>query len=300
MTEDDFYELIKQPEGNTLDYKRAWYDLGKTQRFKFIKDVLSMANTPREGPARIVMGVDWSAECGSTVVGLDEQPDDANIQQVFPRRKIQPAPAFHYHPLRFLGKQVGILEIPIGSDGPCMPLDDLEKVGNVYKLQKGAIYYRNGSQNDQAVGSDLDRIYRWFIKQRSNVGQSSTSIPQVALSTPSSRSSFRTHSQHDTLPIQLHPSPSEFKRALLATKRAKIAVTYEDGHVEEHVWHAHRISPSSNIIGNLRSRPKFRAGAWQRNGIAQVKATVIGPEQHSVIDDIVHLDAIRQNKTQPE
>ena len=85
---------------------------------------------------RIVMGVDWSAESGSIVVGLDEQPDDANLQEIFPRERIQPAPAFHYHPLRFLGKQVGILEIPIGGDGPCTPLDDLEKVGNVYKLQR--------------------------------------------------------------------------------------------------------------------------------------------------------------------
>ena len=77
-------------------------------------------------------------------------------------------------------------------------------------------------------------------------------------------------------------------------------MTYEDGHVEEHIWHAHRISPSSNIIGNLRSRPKFRAGAWQRNGIAQVRATAIDPEQHAVSDDIVRLDAIRQSKTLPE
>ena len=197
MTEDDFYQLIKQPEGNTLDYKRAWYDLSKTHRFKFIKDVLAMANTPREDPARIVMGVDWSAESGSTVVGLDEQPDDANLQEIFPRERIQPAPAFHYHPLRFLGKQVGILEIPIGGDGPCMPLDDLEKVGNVYKLQKGAIYYRNGSQNDQAVGSDLDRIYRWFIKLRSNVGQSSKSDLQVASSTLG-RAPGAAHSPHES------------------------------------------------------------------------------------------------------
>ena len=34
---------------------------------------------------------------------------------------------------------------------------------------------------------------------------------------------------------------------------------------------------TSNVIGNLRSRPEFRSDAWQRNGIASVRVTIEEP-----------------------
>ena len=76
--------------------------------------------------------------------------------------------------------------------------------------------------------------------------------------TPSGRAST-----HDAvLPISLDPSPAQvFKEALLRTKQAWIVIAYEDGREEVRLWDADRISSSSNIIGNLRSRSTFRAGA---------------------------------------
>ena len=50
------------------------------------------------------------------------------------------------------------------------------------------------------------------------------------------------------------------KRALFATQRAMITVTYEDGHVEEQLAHP-RISRSSNFIGSRPGRLTFSAGA---------------------------------------
>ena len=86
---------------------------------------------------------------------------------------------------------------------------------------------------------------------------------------------MRTKQARAVLPIILDPSPPKvFKDALMRTKQARIVVTYQDGSEEVRPWSADRISPSSNIIGNLRSRPEFRAGAWQRNGIVRVRVSV--------------------------
>ena len=75
-----------------------------------------------------------------------------------------------------------------------------------------------------------------------------------------------------TLTISLDPPDSgAFLDALLRTKEAWIEVSYRDGRSEVRRWDAARMSPSSNIIGNLRSRPEFRAGEWQRLGITGVR-----------------------------
>ena len=75
-----------------------------------------------------------------------------------------------------------------------------------------------------------------------------------------------------TLAISLDPPDSGvFLDALLRTKEAWIEVAYQDGRREVRRWDAARMSPSSNVIGNLRSRPEFRAGEWQRRGITGVR-----------------------------
>jgi len=56
MTENEFRQLIARAEGETLDFKAEGYDL-QNSRNAFIKDVLAMANTPRDCPAHIVLGV---------------------------------------------------------------------------------------------------------------------------------------------------------------------------------------------------------------------------------------------------
>ena len=85
-------------------------------------------------------------------------------------------------------------------------------------------------------------------------------------------------SSRDILPITLVPSPAEvFKRVLLRKKHAWIVVTYQDGREEVRFWKASQISRTSNIIGNLRSRPEFRAGAWQRNVITGLRVSIERP-----------------------
>ena len=82
-----------------------------------------------------------------------------------------------------------------------------------------------------------------------------------------------------TLPITLAPPNSaDFRDALLRTKEAWIEVWYQDGGRDVRHWDATWMKPTSNIIGNLRSRPEFRNGAWQEHGIASVRVSIQHPD----------------------
>ena len=94
---------------------------------------------------------------------------------------------------------------------------------------------------------------------------------------PSAKRTYRA-GQGSTLPITLDPPNSEdFRDALLRTKEAWLEVSYSDGRKEVRRWDASLMRPSSNVIGNLRSRPEFRAGTWQKNGIASLRVSVERP-----------------------
>jgi hypothetical protein len=77
------------------------------------------------------------------------------------------------------------------------------------------------------------------------------------------------------LPIELFPDdPAIFKQALLQAKKAEILVMFSDGSIQTKIWDASRISKTSNVIGNLRSRPEFRSGQWKNSGILRIEVHV--------------------------
>ena len=82
-------------------------------------------------------------------------------------------------------------------------------------------------------------------------------------------------SSTDYLPITLDPGdPDLFKQELLVTKLAEIVTTYKDGRIEEKIWNAANFKVSSNVFGNLRSRPEFRSGNWQDKDIVKVHVRI--------------------------
>ena len=86
--------------------------------------------------------------------------------------------------------------------------------------------------------------------------------------------------QRHTLPIELDPSPQTvFLKELLRTKRAWIVELHRDGGYEVRLWEATKMSASSSVVGNLRSRPRYRAGKWQRLGIASLRVSIEEPLQ---------------------
>ena len=102
--------------------------------------------------------------------------------------------------------------------------------------------------------------------------------PRDAAPEPTRQTPRRPRARGATLPITLDPPNSEdFLDALLRTKKAWIQVNYQDGRTEVQPWNAGNMSPTSNVIGNLRSRPEFRSNAWQKNGIASLRVTIQEP-----------------------
>lgn len=81
------------------------------------------------------------------------------------------------------------------------------------------------------------------------------------------------------LPITLHPpQASEFKRQLLICRSAEISIYYRDGRVVNRPWDASKFLESSNLMGNLRSRPEFRQGAWQAAGVVKVDVRIVAAD----------------------
>ncbi|WP_100616400.1 type I restriction enzyme HsdR N-terminal domain-containing protein [Confluentibacter citreus] len=77
------------------------------------------------------------------------------------------------------------------------------------------------------------------------------------------------------LPIEINPSSeSDFKHRLLLTKTAYITTFFKNGTSKQRVWNAQRFSESSGVLGNLRSRPEFRNGEWQKLGIEKVYVSI--------------------------
>ncbi|TCI93638.1 DUF262 domain-containing protein [Tenacibaculum sp. M341] len=77
------------------------------------------------------------------------------------------------------------------------------------------------------------------------------------------------------LVIKLNPQlESEFKELLLKRKQAYITIYYENGTLEQRTWKANSFKESSGVMGNLRSRPEFRNGKWQENGIEKVYVSI--------------------------
>lgn len=78
----------------------------------------------------------------------------------------------------------------------------------------------------------------------------------------------------DTLPITLDPPGEAFKAALLLKREARIFEIHRDGRTVERRWNASNMSESANVVGNLRSRPRYRRDAWRRLGIQSLTVSV--------------------------
>ncbi|MCL4205920.1 MAG: putative DNA binding domain-containing protein [Pirellulaceae bacterium] len=157
IDESSFRELVRRAEGPTLDFKRDYDFSAKDARNDFIKDVISMANTPRGSAAHIVVGVSWTPELGAQLHGVRKQFDDAELIDALGVDRVQPVPTISYTPLRIDGHDVGVIEIPVQRNGPYTALKDFGD-----HLRQGAVYFRSGTKNTVATGPKLHEIFSWF------------------------------------------------------------------------------------------------------------------------------------------
>ena len=86
------------------------------------------------------------------------------------------------------------------------------------------------------------------------------------------------HAGENGLPIVFEPSPeSTFRTALLRQRHAWIVEIYRDGRREIRRWNAARMSESSGILGNLRSRPWYRKDARELLGLKSLIVSIRNP-----------------------
>lgn len=157
MADPEFDALLRRSEGETLDFKASSYDLNSDHgKFSLVKDVISMANTPRDEDSFIVIGVKRNVDGSSELLGCQAHADEADLQSQFVER-VYPIPRFAYAIVRREGKEFGLLRVPCVRVGPCVPVRDYGDV-----LRRFQIYFRRGSKNDVAAPEDIGRILSWL------------------------------------------------------------------------------------------------------------------------------------------
>ena len=157
LTEEEFSALLHRMEDETLDFKRNAYNLSKGHyRYALIKDVLCMANTPRDTNSYIILGVKKYPNGLTDLLGLDHHADEADMQAQFSDR-VTPVPHFRYEIVSHRNKKFGVIIIPPNKLGPCVPTKDH---GNA--LRHKQIYFRQGSKNEVAGPDDVKRICEWI------------------------------------------------------------------------------------------------------------------------------------------
>ncbi len=107
------------------------------------------------------------------------------------------------------------------------------------------------------------------------INEKTKNLPQTELPKILYQKQKDIHYSNGILPIGLNPNTEEeFKRRLLLTKTAYIIIYYKNGTTEQKIWNANRFRESSGVLGNLRSRPQFRNGEWQKLGIEKVLVSI--------------------------
>lgn len=177
-------ELLIKPEGPNLDFKKVDYSLSDKDAKKksaakadFIKDVLAMANTPRDCDAYIVLGVERHSNGNNTLHGLAQVRDDNEYQSVLSAAAL-PIPAILFSPINLDGRSYGLITIRFERRGPYCSKSDM-KVDAELRVRQNVIYFRNGSTNQEANSEMQRNIHRWFasIEERPTLSNIGPSVP---------------------------------------------------------------------------------------------------------------------------
>ena len=158
--------FLAKDEGPTIDFKSTAIRLdSEYHKAEVVKDIICMANTPRQGSADIVYGVARKPDGTKEIVGISSHPDDANLQTLL-GGKVNPIPMFHYISAAYDGKSLGILEVFPRRIGPYIPKMEY---GNA--LRHGIIYFRRGSSNEEAQPDEIRDIVNWMSDRSLQGGQ---------------------------------------------------------------------------------------------------------------------------------
>ena len=179
-----FEYLLTQSESDTLDFKSEFYDFSgdtdkakEAKESKFIKDIISFANTKRDKSSYIIIGIKENGTSKKKeLLGVTAHPDDASLQEKI-KDKVYPVPEFLYYPYSYKNQQFGIIEIFISkyTEEPYYPKKD--SIGGLFKSE---LYFRRGSSNSEATSEEERHIREWF-KSLKNQSANSGKPPKTTI-----------------------------------------------------------------------------------------------------------------------
>ena len=146
--------LLKRQESDNLDFKSKYNFDNAERKSKFIKDIVAMANTPRSGPAYILVGVQEQSGKITGIPGVANHPDEAELGRIV-SGKVAPVPRFTYRQVPYKVVELGLIEIPCNQPVPVVTRNDYGV------LRKGSVYLRRNTQNTEADSEDIKRIAQW-------------------------------------------------------------------------------------------------------------------------------------------
>ena len=156
MLDPKFIEhLLHEDEGVTIDFKQEQYPfetVGEERKSELLKDILAFVNAWRHSTAYILIGVREIRGDRSSVVGVSNHLDDAQLQQ-FVNSKTQRPVTFSYQCYSVSGKDIGIIEIPVQD----RPVYSSRKYG---KVTQDCVYVRRGSSTAVARPDEVAKMGR--------------------------------------------------------------------------------------------------------------------------------------------
>lgn len=161
LTENKLKELLNRNENPILDFKEAFYDFDNGDKnittAKFVKDIISFSNTIRTENAYIIFGVKEKEKEENELISLEKISDDSILQEKV-KDKLFPRPKFEFHAIRYKNNNLAYIEFPIFKYE--IPITSI--VNGLKGLEKGKVYFRNGSSNTEANSIDIIRINDWL------------------------------------------------------------------------------------------------------------------------------------------
>lgn len=145
--------LLFYEEGNDLDFKSEQYRFIKSsdeEKSELLKDILAFTNAWKRSDAFILVGVKEVKGGKSSVVGIANKLDDAQIQQ-FVNSKTNIPIQFSYQNVEIQDNCVGVIHIPLQNRPVYLKKD-------YGRLSKETIYIRRGSSTDIAMMGNSQKI----------------------------------------------------------------------------------------------------------------------------------------------
>lgn len=152
--------IEKEEEGSTLDYKENLPLETDGDKAKFVKDVISLANSRQI--AHIITGVEDGTR---KLVGIKTHHKAEQLNQIL-KDKTDPPLRVEYAERNIMGHIIGVIEIT--GDNPPYIVAVPDKFGGLlssdpqkqFFIERGTVFVRNYNMNEGAKRADLDKMHK--------------------------------------------------------------------------------------------------------------------------------------------